>query len=108
MLSSHLLCHSDCEGFYVPIDFSEPIFADEKDIPGGMLGSSHGLMRELIAVAPYLNISLSGDELMDSEAERINESVESEGPFWIEKAVWISLYEAARLSIEYRTAICFM
>ncbi len=107
MLSSHLLCHSDCEGFYVPIDFPEPIFAVENEIPGGMLGSTHGLMRELIAVAPYLSISLSGDELLDSEARRINESVEAEGPFWIEKAVWLSLYEAARLSIEYRTVICF-
>lgn len=107
MLSSHLLCHSDSDGYYVPLDFPEPIFADEKDIPGGMLGSSQGLLRELIAVAPYLSISLSGGELPDSEAGRINEIAEAEGPFWIEKAVWLSLYEAARLSIEYRTAICF-
>src|SRR5262245_50605428 len=46
MLDNHLLCHSDCEGFYVPIDFPDPIFADEDRLPGaGMLGSSQGLMR---------------------------------------------------------------
>jgi hypothetical protein len=32
----------------------------------------------------------------------------SEGPFWTELAVWISLFEAARLSIKHKTAICFM
>jgi hypothetical protein len=25
VLDSHLICHSDCEGFYVPIDFPEPL-----------------------------------------------------------------------------------
>jgi hypothetical protein len=28
-------------------------------------------------------------------------------PFWIEKLVWLSLFEAARLSVEYKTAIWF-
>jgi hypothetical protein len=43
MLSSHLPCHSDCEGYYVPIDFGEPLFADEDAFAGaGMLGSSQG------------------------------------------------------------------
>lgn len=107
MFSSHLLCHSACEGFYVPIDFDEPIFADENRLPGGMLGSSYGLMRELIAVAPYLGIKLLGDELLDAEADRINDIVGAEGRFWIELAVWISLFEAARLSIAHHAAICF-
>jgi hypothetical protein len=107
MLDSHLLCHSDCEGFYVPIDFPNPIFADEDRIPGAMLGSSQALMRELIAVAPSLGIGLSAGRLSDEEAARIDEIVETEGPFWIEHMVWISLFEAARLSIEHKTAICF-
>ena len=107
MLSSHLLCHSDCEGFYLPIDFASPIFADEDRVPGGMLGSSHGLMRELVAVAPFLGISLSDGALTDTEAERINGIVEADGAFWIELAVWISLFEAARLSVDHKTAVCF-
>ena len=35
MLDSHLLCHSDCEGYYVPMDFSEPLFG--KDLPGSQI-----------------------------------------------------------------------
>jgi len=104
---SHLLCHSDCEGYYVPVEFDEPIFADEQQIPGGMLGSSHWLMRELLEVAPYLGISVPNGILSDAEAERINAIIEVEVPFWIEMTVWLSLFEAARLSIEHRTAICF-
>ena len=108
MLDSHLLCHSDCEGFYVPIDFPDPIFADEKLIPGGMLGSSQGLMRELVAVAPFLGVTLKNGRLTDAEAMRINEVVAEEGPFGIELAVWLSLLEATRLSIQHGTAICFV
>jgi hypothetical protein len=106
LFSSHLLCHSDCEGYYVPIDFPEPIFADEA-IPGGMLGSSQGLLRELIAVAPFLGIQLSEGKLSDAEADRINQVAEAAGPFWIEHMVWIALFEATRLSIQHRAAICF-
>jgi hypothetical protein len=107
MFNSHLLCHSDCEGFYLPIDFAEPLFADEDRVPGGMLGSSQGLMRELVAVAPFLGINLSDGTLSDAEAIRINSISETEGWFWIEQAVWISLFEAMRLSIEHKSAICF-
>jgi hypothetical protein len=108
MLSSHLLCHSDCEGFYVPIDFDDPLFADKSLIPGCMLGSSQALMRELIEVAPALGITLDGGQLSDAEADRINSVVEASGPFEIELAVWLSLFEAARLSIQHGTAICFV
>lgn len=108
MFDSHLLCHSDCEGFYVPIEFDSPLFSLGKDpVPGGMLGSSQGLMRELVAIAPFLGITLQGNSLSDAEAERINSGLEHEGPFWIESSVWLSLFEAARLSIEHRTAISF-
>lgn len=108
MLSSHLFCHSDHSGFYVPIDFDEPLFSDAANpVPGGILGSSQGLMRELVAIAPFLDISLVENQLADAEAERINARTETKEPFWIELAVWLSLFEAARLSIEHRTAICF-
>jgi hypothetical protein len=104
---NHLLCHSDCEGFYLPIEFEEVLIDDHGQIPGGMLGSSFMLQKELVAVAPALGIRLENENLDDAEAERINGGVEAEGPLWIEKAVWLSLYEAARLSIEHKTAICF-
>ena len=41
MFDSHLLCHSDCEGFYLPIDFAD-VIVDAKNqmrIAGGLLGS---------------------------------------------------------------------
>jgi hypothetical protein len=109
MMSSHLLCHSDSSGFYLPIDFDEIIIDSTGGdrIPGGIVGSSYQLMRELIEIAPSLGIKLSGPNLSDLEATRINREAESEQDFWIEHLVWISLFEAARLSIEHHTAIVF-
>ena len=104
-LTSHLLCHSDAEGMYVPIDF-ERVLVDES-LPGGYLGSTQRLMRELITVAPHLDITLVGDELPDAEADAINEELHSQPPFFRERTVWLSLYEAARLSLEHGAAIAF-
>ena len=108
-MSSHLLCHSDAEGFYLPIDFNDIIIDDKNQerIKGGLLGSSHRLMEELIVVAPKLGVKLDGSDLLDAEAERIKKESESEEGLWIEKTVWLSLFEAARLSIQHKTAICF-
>lgn len=45
---SHLVCHSDCDGYYLPIDFQEIIVAREgEEIPGGILCSSYRLREEL-------------------------------------------------------------
>lgn len=106
-MQSHLLCHSDAEGFYFPVDFENIIFDDDESLPGGMLGSTHRLMKELVTLAPYLGVKLQSGELSDSEAMRLNGDVEKEGTFWIEKCVWLSLFEAARLSLKYKAAICF-
>src|SRR5262245_41036074 len=48
---SHVICHSDCEGFYVPVDFPAPLYdnlpdSDPHCVHGGILGSSQGAMRE--------------------------------------------------------------
>lgn len=107
MLSSHLLCHSDAEGLYLPIDFDDIISDDEERVAGGLLGSSYRLMEELVSIAPMLNITLDGFHLSDAEADRINKVSESETGMWIENTVWLSFFEAARLSIEHKTAICF-
>ncbi|HWP39303.1 MAG TPA: hypothetical protein VNL70_00155 [Tepidisphaeraceae bacterium] len=107
-MTSHLLCHSDAEGYYLPIDFDEILFDEQQDrITGGMLGSSYRLRDELLFVAPALGINVLGKALPDSEADRITSCMEQEGPLWIEKTVWLSLFEAARLSIQHRAAICF-
>jgi len=107
-MTSHLLCHSDAEGFYLPLDFAQVMFDEQEErIAGGMLGSSYRLKDELVALAPAIGINLAAGELADDEAQRINELTEREGPLWIEQIVWLALYEAARLSIQHRAAICF-
>ena len=58
-------------------------------------------------IAPKLGIALDDGQLSDAEADKINKDSESEEGLWIEKTVWISLFEAARLSIEHKTAVCF-
>jgi hypothetical protein len=108
MFRSHLVCHSDAEGFYVPVDFPEVLFAEEgEELPGGMLGSSQRLLAELIDVAPALGITLADGELSDAEARRINALGEADRGLYREMIVWIALYEAARLSVRHRTAIVF-
>jgi hypothetical protein len=106
-LTSHLLCHSDAEGFYVPVDFQPVLFDETEEMPGGMLGSSYRLRDELIYLAPALGIRLDGSQLADSDAEEINVEEDQEEGVWRERLVWLSLFEAARLSIEHGTAICF-
>ena len=59
----HLLFHSDCEGFYVPVKFSEVIFTDQElEIPGEMIGSSYMLLEECKASAQYLELPLDEDD----------------------------------------------
>jgi hypothetical protein len=108
-MTSHLLCHSDSDGFYLPIDLEEIVVdvSGADRIPGGIVGSSYVLMQELMTMAPSLGIKLRGGQLSDEEATRINRLVAQETGFWIELMVWLALFEAARLSIEYGTAIAF-
>lgn len=101
----HLLVHSDCEGYYVPVDFAEVLVDDA--LPGDMLGSSHRLMRELVEVAPALGITLENGSLSDAEAARINLLTEDDGPLYREHLAWITLFEAARISLRDRCVIVF-
>ncbi len=107
MMRSHLICHSDAEGFYLPVDFEDILFDDRDEIPGGIVGSSLALLAELTDLAPALGISLDEGVLGDDEAARLKDDIETEEGIWIEKVVWLSLYESARLSVAHRTAILF-
>ncbi|GAB3209176.1 hypothetical protein [Nocardia tengchongensis] len=109
--TSHLICHSDCEGYYVPVDFHEVLFSEHLAIDGAIVGSSTALLRELVYVAPYLGVRLVDGGLSDAEIERIYAGLDhdDEGPhsFFRELEVWIMLFEAARVSIENGTIIEF-
>jgi hypothetical protein len=107
-LASHFICHSDCEGFYVPIDFPEPLYDDDRDeLVGGVLGSSQRAMQELIQAAPLLSIPLPNGQLSDEVASAIAEEREGASPYWIERQVWLSMFEAFRLSIKTKCAVMF-
>ncbi|MFU8802511.1 MAG: hypothetical protein ACNA8W_01765, partial [Bradymonadaceae bacterium] len=108
LLSSHLLCHSDCEGYYLPIDFDEIFFDPKhKTIRGGALGSSYRLLEELRLVCDSLEIPLKDGLLEEEVARWLSEQRPTGAPFAVERLVWLALYEAAQLSIAHRTAIVF-
>jgi hypothetical protein len=101
----HVLWHSECEGYYVPIDF--PRVMEDPRIDGAGLGSSVRLLDELNLIAAPLGIMLHDRQLSDADASALADEYESGGPYRIERLVWLTLYEAARLRIEHRAAIYF-
>lgn len=106
--ASHIICHSDCDGYFVPIDFEHPLYADdEASLPGLILGSSVRMHAELVMVAPLLGIRLEGGQLADRDARRLAAEVGEDHPCAIERQTWLTLFELARLSLTYRTAIRF-
>ncbi|HEY0255069.1 MAG TPA: hypothetical protein VGC41_26260, partial [Kofleriaceae bacterium] len=89
MFDTHLLCHSDSEGYYVPIEFEDVIFDTEKrGLPGEMLGSTQRLMAELLGSAPAIGIEVVNGVLPDEQVEAINNDRES-APFYRERLVWL-------------------
>lgn len=101
IFDSHLICHSDGSGFYVPVDFPMPLY-DERET----LGSCQAAMRELILVAPLLGIKLNGGELSDEEAEAINADG-PDHPLRTERYTWLKLYEPFRHSIATGALVTF-
>lgn len=106
-LESHLLCHSDREGYYLPIDFDELLLDPDHGIRGGVLGSSYRLRDELTSIAGALEIEMEGNSLSDEVAGALSKQRPTEVPFAVERLVWLALFEAARESIEKQTAIVF-
>lgn len=104
LFESHLLCHSDAEGYYVPQDFAEPIFHDS--VPGGMLGSSVALLRELRAVAPAIEIELHETGLPGTTLDALAD-VGQEARYYQEWIVWLALWEAAQASADQGTLLVF-
>lgn len=104
-MDSHFICHSDCEGFYVPIDFEEILYDD--GLPGVMLGSSQQALAEIVRAAPLLGITLADGELSDKEASKIAKDTNDLGQYWIERQVWLTMYEVFRYSIAQGTVVMF-
>ncbi|TCO58455.1 hypothetical protein [Actinocrispum wychmicini] len=101
-LSSHLVCHSDCDGYYIPVDFDDPLYLDT-----GSVGSSQRLLRELADCARHIGITLSEDgTLSDEEAARVANGA-ADSPYPNEWDAWLALFEAARISIATGHAVVF-
>ncbi len=130
---SHILSHAT-EGFYIPVEFSgPPLFDPEGKVRGGWIGSSRQLMDELLRLSPALGIDLrtkatrgrgmlkrglprhggngrDGFDVSEATIQSINGWDQSNGRssrhrYEIERQVWFVLYEAARISLEHKSAI---
>ncbi|MET7639390.1 hypothetical protein [Streptomyces sp. NPDC005438] len=112
--TSHLVWHYDHAGAYVPIDFPAPLANDELLEGGGPLGSSHGLLRELEAVAHTLGIDHANPPPPPEPPTRPTELDEpatvphyGDGPFARERHVWLGLHTAATRSLAQGSMIIF-
>ena len=105
---THLIYHSDCEGYYVPVDF-EQVIVDER-LAGGYLGSSVRLLTETRSITAALGLP----EDLDPDSDEIFQAAETETPagngwqrYGIESYVCLRLIHAAEHSIETGAAIVF-
>ncbi|WP_179352068.1 hypothetical protein [Winogradskyella vidalii] len=106
-MSSHLLTHSDSEGFYIPLELPEVLFDNDKaPVPGAMIGSSYTLLQELKSLTTPLGIGLDEQNNL-TNVDELNKIISNEGDFWIEILVCVTLIDAAKFSIENKTAMLF-
>lgn len=109
VLASHLLCHADNAGYYVPVDFADPLFLPEDaGVAGaGMVGSSRRLLAELAAVAPALGIA-PDDRGSGPAGESGTSGADAPGgPFEAERFAWHQLHRACLASIAGGYAVVF-
>lgn len=104
---SHLICHSDKEGYYVPIPFTRILVDPYDDLTGGLLGSTQKLFTELEKLAGALRIRYDGDLISRATLQDVRQDFAGRGPYAIERLVWITLYDACRLSLQHRSLISF-
>jgi hypothetical protein len=105
LMDSHVICHSDCEGFYLPLDFEEQLYDDEDQVRGGIIGSSPAAMRELTLTAPLLGIRLSDRILDDAEALAILQ--QRDHPYYIERLTWLRFFDRLLASVQLGSAVVF-
>lgn len=104
----HVIHHSDCEGYYVPVDF-ERVIVDDR-LAGGYLGSSVRLLAECQRIAAALGLP----EDLDPDSEEVFEAYDAEAPategwrrYGVESYVCLRLIHAAKHSIATGAVIAF-
>jgi hypothetical protein len=104
----HLIQHSDCEGYYVPVDFAPVLISD--DVLGGYVGSSQRLLEECLRVAEALGLPIDIDPESDEIWNLVDGSVEPTAE-WQRHAIasltCLQLIGAAWQSVNTRAAIAF-
>lgn len=122
---AHTILHSDAEGFYVPVDFSDPLFDESIPLAGEILGASLRLQNECAELARRIGLSLApspdAPELTDADLLEALELQESganvalaqrlEKP-WLayawESHTLLALHAAARASLQSGAVIAFV
>ncbi|MFL6254471.1 MAG: hypothetical protein ACJ74T_05590 [Pyrinomonadaceae bacterium] len=107
----HLIVHGDAEGYYLPVEFEDVIIPDASlEIAGGMLGSSHTLLRECRELAQALE--LREDLSLDDDA--VWQAVESQGEgeekwerYGVESYTCLALIKSCEVSVETGAAVVF-
>ena len=107
----HLIVHGDAEGYYLPVEFEDVIIPEPSlEIAGGMLGSSHALLRECRELARVLelpaDLSLE-DEALWQAAETQGEGGERWEQYGIESYTCLALIKACETSVETGAAVVF-
>ncbi len=112
--SSHLVWHFDNAGAYIPLDFPAPVATDDLMTGSGPLGSSHGLLRELQAVAPAIGIDPANPPAAPTppdhptDLEEPAPPVPPDGtPYPRERHVWLGLHAAVTRSLAQGSMIVF-
>jgi hypothetical protein len=105
-MESHLICHSYCDGLYLPMDFERPLISlREYDIAHEGLGSSVAGLGELRHVAPLLGIELKDGKLGREIGRQICREKEGDHPFEVERKTWLAFFEAFTLSVKHKSAV---
>jgi hypothetical protein len=104
----HLIHHSDCEGYYVPVDFGQVIV--NGSLVGGYLGSSVRLLAETCRIASALGLP----EDLEPDSEEVFGACDAKTPpaegwqrYGIESYGCLRLIQAAKHSIATGAAIAF-
>ena len=107
----HLIVHGDAEGYYLPVEFEDVIIPDASlEIAGGMLGSSHALLRECRELASQLEL----EEDLSLEDDALAEAVDNEGEgerkwerYGVESYTCLALIRACEASVGTGAAVVF-
>jgi hypothetical protein len=107
----HLMKHSDAEGYYIPVDFSDVIFTRNKlKIAGWMIGSTQRLYEECKKLAGYLELPLD----LHHESDGVLTAAENQGQgklkwqkYGVESFTCLCLLRACEASLKTGAAIVF-